>query len=138
MPPCPSSLTRRVAIASIVYGIGVDQRMRGDVRDQLLAFAHRFGAGCFQQGDRLGDGGIDVVDDAMHEPDALRALGVEALAGQKKRPRVRLADLGDDVRRDDRRKDSQFDLGQPELRVARGDGDVADRDEADAAADGRP
>src|ERR1019366_9963765 len=56
----------------------VDQRMRCDMRDQLLALPNGFGAGRLQHCDRLRDCGIEVVDDAMDEPDPLRALRVES------------------------------------------------------------
>ena len=41
------------------------------------------------------------------------------------------------VRRDHRRQDAQLHFGEPERRVVRGDDDVADRGEADAAAERR-
>ena len=63
-----------------------------------------------------------------------RAAGVEAFAGQEQRARVRSADLGDDERRDHRRQDAEFRLGEPEDRPFGGDDDVADRREPRTAA----
>ena len=48
-----------------------------------------------------------ALDDLVDEADAQRAHGVEAPAAREQRSRVRLADLGDDERADDRGQDAQ-------------------------------
>ena len=65
-----------------------------------------------------------------------RARSAEnARSGEEQLARGRLADLGDDVGRDDRRHDAEPDLGESEDGVARGDHDVADGGQAGTAAE---
>ncbi len=62
----------------------------------------------------------------MDEPDPRGPRGLEPAAAGKQSPRVRLADLGDDERADDRWQDPQAGLGEPEPRATLGDDDVGD------------
>ena len=81
---------------------------------------------------------VEVVGDLVHEADAQRDLGREALAGDEVAPRRARADLRERERRDHRRHDPELHLAEGELRAGVGDHDVAARDQAAAAAERVP
>ena len=82
------------------------------------------GPGGMDVGERRIDRPIEgrlTFDHFMDEPDPLGPDGIEASAAGKERPRVALADLGDDEGRDDRRQDAQARLGEAEPGAGLGD-----------------
>ena len=74
----------------------------------------------------------------VDQADLERPPGVEPLAGEKILPRPAFARPAEDIGGDARRDEADLHLAQAEPGVRRGDDDVAGRDEARAAADGRP
>ena len=71
--------------------------------DQELRGADRVRSAAQDRADQLVDDGVRIGGDLVHEPDAERRVGVEALAGQEVAPRVR-PDLRQHERRDDGRE----------------------------------
>src|SRR5260221_13957299 len=74
----------------------------------------------------------------VDEADAPRLAPVEALAGERQAPRLRHAGPRRDERRDLRRDDAEARLRHGEARIGHAEGDIADRGEAEPAAEGRP
>src|SRR5260370_21537817 len=74
----------------------------------------------------------------VDEADAPRLAPVEALAGERQAPRLRHADPRRDEGRDLRRDDAEARLRHGEARIGHAEGDIADRGEAEPAAEGRP
>ena len=71
-------------------------------------------------GDRRVDGRVErglALDDLVDQPDPLGPDGIEPAATREQRAGVRLADLRDHERRDDRRQDPEPRLGEPEPRA---------------------
>ena len=81
---------------------------------------------------------VEVVGELVHEADAQRDLGAEALARHEVASRGPGADLRERERRDDRRHDAELHLAERELRARLRDDDVAAGDEAAAAAERVP
>src|ERR1051326_1809786 len=118
---------------------------RGDPLRRLRAvgtFAHealRPPGGLWPGGKQLADDSVDrsveLVRDLVHEADAQRRLGVEALAGDEVAARRAGTDLRKRERRDHRGDDPELHLRERERRVTRRDCDVGRSDEARPAAE---
>ena len=111
-----------------------------DLADDGLRRARRGRAGRQHVAHRHVDRGVQrglALDDLVDEADPLGPDGIEATTAREQRPGMRLADLGDDERGDDRRQDAQARLGEAELRAALGDDDVAHRAQAHPATERR-
>src|SRR5207248_10835759 len=78
---------------------------------------------------------VELVGDLVHEADAQRRLGVEALAGDEIAARRAGTDLRERERRDHRGDDPELHLRERERRVTGRDCDVGRCDEARAAAE---
>ena len=127
-PSCASALTRCRAMTRAVCHF--DDPWPRPRTSRTIAFAARaaVGPGGEQVGDRCVDRRVErrlALDDLVDEPDPLGPHGVEPAAAGEQRPGVRLADLGDDERRDDRRQDPEPRLGEAEPRAGLGDDEVA-------------
>ena len=98
-----------------------ERRVGGDPLGEIAGRRHR---------------GVGVCVDAVHEVDALGALGVEVLPGERQLGDVSLADDGrQTLQRADVGDDGDARLANRERRVLRSVADVARGDEIDAAAE---
>jgi hypothetical protein len=138
MPSWASSETRSRAIISAVKRLASSKSMPGTLRRSSLALARASGPDESSEPTTASTAASSpAIGDDVGQPDLQGPPAVDPLAGQEVLPGPALAHAPHDIGRDGRRDEPDLDLAQPEAGLGRGDDDVAGRDEARAAADGR-
>ena len=127
-PSWPSAATRCCAIACVVIARESSYELSSTRRTSSLAALTAVGPAVSSSANTAIDRGVEIRHGTTSctRPIASARRGVEALAGQEERARVRRADLRQHEGRDDRRNDAELDFGEAENRVVGGDRDVAD------------
>ena len=137
MPSCPSGETRCSAMRLVVMPMTSPGRLVWISLINDLAAAIAVGA----RTQDVAHVAIDCLIErrcrhhTMHEAELLRAPGVEASCRQEQLARGRFAYLAEHIRRDDGGKNPQPGLAERKDGIVSGHDDVADRDQADAAAE---